>query len=147
MGTFKIQKMPHPTSISHLFAIPTAFPVASNQSKWMREVWIGGTAAWLAAAALPRTCEFLIIFSCIFMNKNVISYLLLVQSGPFHCSSLISYAFLCIGMQEEVRGTTAAGDAEKCDEIRQFVTTTITISFTSPFLLQSPCRRRVVDGC
>ena len=50
------------TSITHIKTIAEAFLEASNQSKWMREVWIGGAAAWLAAAALPGTCESVMFF-------------------------------------------------------------------------------------
>ena len=75
-------------------------------------MWIGGTAAWLAAAALPRICESVMYIIC--MNKNVIAHLLPVKSGPFNNRSRFSYAFASVGMQEEVDGTTTAGDWVGC---------------------------------
>lgn len=54
------------------------------------------------------------MFSCISINKNVIAYLLLVQSGPFNHRNLSSYAFASVGMQEEAGCTATAGDLVLC---------------------------------
>jgi hypothetical protein len=46
----------------------------------------------------------------LFIHKNVISYLLLVQSGSFHLQQTILLCILKHRRREEVRGTTTAGD-------------------------------------
>ncbi len=53
VSIFQMQKWRILTTKTHLSTVLEAFPEDSNQSKWMREVWVGGAAAWLAAAA-PR---------------------------------------------------------------------------------------------
>jgi hypothetical protein len=66
------------TSNPNLSTVPEAFSAVSNQSKWMRAMLIGGTAAWLASAALPCTCEFVIIFEHFHTQKHDF----LPSSGP-----------------------------------------------------------------
>ena len=53
VSIFQMQKWRILTTKTRLSTVLEVFPEDSNQSKWMREVWVGGTAAWLATAA-PR---------------------------------------------------------------------------------------------
>lgn len=97
VSIFQMQKWRILTTKTHLSTVLEAFPEDSNQSKWMREVWVGGTAAWLAAAA-PRAPVSSWCFQAISYTKMRFLTCFFQQSKPlFQHHGPIYYQFDSLG--------------------------------------------------